>query len=164
MALVKVVSVGDVKKAKNGREYKVATFCPAVTTKTHSLEGQTFVEELITWRSTRVIWGPLVKDGKVTFKADSNFDSIAEGKVYGMDLHTYRTSPYDINGRMQDKITVLCYDVEFPVEVINAKLKSQNAFVVATMEGEPISPPVWATAPKMEVDKTPATVAETAKA
>ena len=156
MALCKIVALSDIKQAKNAREYRMATVTPAITSITHS---NGIVEDLMLWESKRIIWGPLVKDGKTLIKADSNFSTIAVGKVYDMEMHTYRTSPFKIGERMVNKFSALCYAVESPVDVINAKLKSQGAWVIADMDGVSIAPPVWAV-PELAVDKAKAVVEE----
>lgn len=155
MSLCKVVVLSEIKTSeKNGRQYVNATFSPAIRTKTHFIEGQSIVEELPVWETKRAIWGPLEKDGKVIFKADSIFRTIELGKVYDVDNHTFPTTPFAIGDKKVNKFTALCFSNENPVDFINAKLKRSNAWVIgADKDGVEIPKPLWAI-PTLTVDAT----------
>ena len=122
---LKVVSVGDLKKDKRGREYYSVSF------RLISMVGG--ISVLSNQKPiTRVIWGAFTDNEGREFPADGLFTALKDkelaigGLVEGQIVRV-STSNYEIDGKTVNSLTTVVFSNEDLVKQVNSQLKQNKA-------------------------------------
>jgi hypothetical protein len=130
MNLIQVVSVSEVKTAKNGAIYKEVAF--KELNKSMKIGGKDV--EILSNNNIRKrnIWGEGHTEDGVLIKADALFATIAPGALVEGSFHTFATTPYTISDREVTQYSCVVFSNENAVSYANRNLRKKNANVVNT--------------------------------
>lgn len=134
MNLIEVVSVSEVKTAKNSRQFKSVVF--KELDKTVKYNGRDIQVKSNNPNRTRNVWGEGATEDGVLIKADPLFASIKAGDIIEGTFVTVNTSEYTIgsgeNARTVSSYSTVIFGNEDAVKYINRQLKANDAHVVDT--------------------------------
>lgn len=134
MNLIQVVSVSEVKTAKNERPYQVVKF--KELDKTVNLNGKQITVKSNNSERTRNVWGEGHTQDGVVIKADPLFNNLKAGDVVEGSFHTFQTTDYQIGegetARIVNSYSCVVFSNENPIAYANRQLKSAEASVVNT--------------------------------
>jgi hypothetical protein len=134
MNLIQVVSVSEVKTAKNNRPYKVVSF--KEMEKTIVLNGRNVNVKTNSPNRTRLLWGEGVTEDSILIKADALYNDIKVGDVVEGSFHTLPTTEYTIgigeSARVVSSYSCVVFGNEDVVSYANRQLKSNDANVINT--------------------------------
>lgn len=143
MNLIQVVSVSEVKTAKNSRPYKTVSF--KEMEKSITVGGKTVSVKTNSPNRTRNIWGEGHTEDGVSLKADALYNDIKVGDYIEGSFHTLATTPYTIgegeSARQVSSYSCVVFSNEDVTSYANRQLKSNDATVINT-EAVSIAPQV----------------------
>lgn len=128
MNLIQVVSVSEIKTAKNNRPYKVVVF--KELDKTIKLNGREVTVKSNNNNRTRNIWGEGHTEDGVLIKADALFSNIAVNDIVEGSFHTFQTTPYAIGDKQVTQYSCVVFSNEDAVTYANRNLKQNDATVL----------------------------------
>lgn len=135
MNLIQVVSVSEVKTAKNGRPYKTVVF--KEMEKSTIIGGKNITIKTNSLNRTRNIWGEGHTEDGVLYKADALYNDIKVGDYVEGSFHTLATTPYTIgegeSARQVSSYSCVVFSNEDVVSYANRQLKSNDATVINTI-------------------------------
>lgn len=125
---LRILSVSEVQKAKNQREYIKVTFKPV-----SMFNGKEVVSSAKD--RTRLIWGYHKDDQGREFAAEPLFKEYKAGNIKAGDITTgqilrFDTTKYTLLGKERESVTVVVFEGENPVTVGNNALRQNKACVI----------------------------------
>lgn len=134
MNLIQVVSVSEMKTAKNSRQYQVVQF--KELNKETIIGGKTVSIKSNSNVRTRNIWGPGVTTDGVEIKQDVLFNDLKAGDVVEGAFHTLSTTDYTIgmgeSARTVNTYSCVVFSNENAITYANRQLKQNEATVINT--------------------------------
>jgi len=130
MNYIQVLSVSEVKTAKNGRLFQTVIFKELA--KQINLGGRMVDVKSNNSTRTRNIWGAGVTPDGVEIKAEALFQNLKAGDVVEGGFHTVATTDYLIGDRTVNTYSCVVFSNENVNSYANRQLKQSEATVVNT--------------------------------